>query len=176
MSLHSSFNFFQNFQSDAHTSPLKMTQNKKIVIFLTSSGQSPRLLVCSNLAIWGFLGTLDKCLCTLVSIFPKFSVWGPHQPSKNGTKPKNYDFCDIVWTKSLVVGLFKFGHMSFLGTPDKCPCTQISIFLKFWGLCPDQSFKNDPEPKKCHFCEIVRSNSPVPGLFIFGHEYFLGLS
>ena len=48
-----------------------MATNPKIVIFVTSSGQSPRLLVCSNLSIWGFFETLDKCLGTLVSIFAK---------------------------------------------------------------------------------------------------------
>ena len=74
--------FSRNFQCEAHTSPQKMAKNPKIVIFVTLSGQSPRSLVCSNLAIWGFLGTVDKCLCTLVSIFPEFSVWGPHRPSK----------------------------------------------------------------------------------------------
>ena len=87
--------------------------NHQIVIFVTLSGQSPRLLVCSNLVIWSFLGTLDKCLCTLVSIFPKFSVWGPHEHSIKGSKPKNCDFRDIVQSKPPVGGLFKFCHMSF---------------------------------------------------------------
>ena len=102
MSLHSSFNFFQNFQSEAHTSPLKMVQNPKIVIFVTWSGQSPRLLVCSNLVIWGSLGTLDKCLCILVSIFSKIFSLRTLVALKNGPNPKFMIFvtssCQSPWS------------------------------------------------------------------------------
>ena len=78
---------------------------------LTQSGHTPQSLVWLFKIFWGLY---ENYPC-IFGIFPKLSVCGPHEPSKNGSKRKICDFCDIVRSKPLVAGLFKFGHMSFFG-------------------------------------------------------------
>ena len=121
--------------SEALTSPLKMAKIPKNGIFVTSSGQSPLLLVCSNLSIWGFFGTLDKCLCTLVSIFPKNLSEALTSPLKMAKIPKNGIFVTSSGQSPLLLVCSNLSIWGFFGTLDKCLCTLVSILTKFlvWG-------------------------------------------
>ena len=78
-----------------------------------------------------FFGTVDKCLCTLVSTFSKLSVGGPHKPSKNGSKPKSCDFGDVV---QAVSDWFKFSLMSFFGDSRWMSLHSSFTQIIFWFL------------------------------------------
>ena len=49
-----------------------------------------------------FFGDSREIYLYVLGIFPKFSPWGPHEPSKMAQNPKSYDFCDIVYGRWFV--------------------------------------------------------------------------
>ena len=89
-----------------------------------------------------FFGDSIEISPYVLEIFSKFSLWGPHQPSKNGSKPKIFDFCEIVGLKTPVGGLFKFGSVRFFGDSREISPYVLGIFPKFsvWG--PHEPSKN----------------------------------
>ena len=107
------FQFFQNYESEVHTRPIKMAQNPKIAILVTYFPQLPshcfsQIWLCK--VFWGFY--LDEYPCMPFELFRCLESEAHTSPLDMAQNPK-IAILVTVPSNYLVAGFFKYGYLRF---------------------------------------------------------------